>query len=458
MTNYLLITDLFLNLLAWNSCVYTLAHRVDARSRLLLVLPATLVATYAQSAIIYSSLTIGINPFGVTFLLASIIVLLGVISLGLRGVLSADIECMASQSGTGLPELLLIVPYVLTGLLFVFFSGPPHGWDVLDHWAPLSNRILQDGEFTLYYSITHPVSVSVIPVPWALIAEQLSAPQIIYLMWAACGLLLAFTVALYSDSGNHQPRATLSIFFLACASIPLIENHVFSGGYAELFLTAGFVSSLISILLFFRTRSYRFLVLGILLCCTCIFTKNIGFMFAFVVIIAFLLSFSLVTTAFFFWGLLFFIILSVLYPQSLVMLAHTLDIELPIIVGSRALDLSTVTTGEILGSISSRFFVNSSFSVCGILWIMGLFSANLSDVESRVLVISTLMLFLLVLGAHFFEYGLMIGNSESDTGASRLLLPWSVTVVMLISRQLDARFIARQRYTALEILGSFRER
>lgn len=117
MTSYLLIAALFLNLLAWNSCAYALARRVNASSRLLLPLPATLIAIYAQSAIIYWSLTIGVNPFGATFLLAAIMVLVGVILLVLPRRVATEAGCIAGQPGVGLPELLLIVPYVLAGLL-----------------------------------------------------------------------------------------------------------------------------------------------------------------------------------------------------------------------------------------------------------------------------------------------------------------------------------------------------
>ena len=339
--------------------------------------------------------------------------------IGLRAVDLSSIR-LARLSALQLLLISLTTAVAISALL-INLSMPTAGWDSLDYWAPLANDFISaqtDSPARPWlYDGTHPSTVAIISAWWAYWTYELSGLSLPYLGWWFTWVSLIIATASFTHFFSRSLNLSLLSAYIT-ASIPLLENHVLMGGYAELFLVAHLVVSA-AMLATGAAIKHRVAVLtGLILCLGCIYIKNIGYLYSGLL----LLSVSLITL-----GssprraVIYVILLSALAFYSLSFFAGQ-SFE----IGNRII---TIEDPDLLQIAFNEFYslmVNASFGLIPEIFLIAIAALFLSNSGRHcfetIPLVAAFFIFIALCGSQSLDYGMRYALPENDTGNSRFSL------------------------------------
>lgn len=187
----------------------------------------------------------------------------------------AQLNCKADvfDSISGSLAVLLILAYLISVTIFTFFL-PAFGWDVLDTWAPQTNSILNEVANTAdeLQPLRHPPLNIYILKFAAQVAKETHAPP--FLVTAIMFWLASCICCLLAKT--PRPVWAASVLCSILLSVPLFENHIAIGGYAEIWISILLLAACISVARFVTNNSFIDLGLVVFFSVPIIFVKNIG--------------------------------------------------------------------------------------------------------------------------------------------------------------------------------------
>jgi hypothetical protein len=208
-----------------------------------------------------------------------------------------------------------------------------------------------------------------------------------------------------------------------------MENHIILGGYAELPIVVGLMSSVSLFALAVKLDDKRLFFMGVALSLPIIFTKNIGPVLAFVPP---LLFFSiLMTRCNRQWALRCIVLLMagvacIAIFGLKVELAHFTFSYDPdrhwLDFGGRRLKFNGVLWARILENGVHAYIYNSSFSLVLAVLIFALLNINRFDIDGVVVILAPALILLFLVIFQFSGYGIKFAAPGSDTGNSRFSL------------------------------------
>lgn len=335
------------------------------------------------------------------------------------------------------PSFALLVPLlvVLTVNGFLVTQVPAFGWDVLWSWAEISNDFIQANRvgnpepWTL--DSTHPSTVSIIAGISGWIGGSLAqagpAFPAWYLVWLSLSLcVIGFTA--HTTGGWFIP--VLVGLIVSC--VPLLQNHVVIGGYADLFIAGSVTSGVALISLGQREHSWRLMTFGCLISASCIFYKNTGVLYGLIPIMSLAIASLLAKLSRRAMAGLFFGFLAVVIIIVLLLSQSDLSFKF----GNRMLEFDA---GNLVGITENQLhsmFINQSYSTLSWLLVFPLFLVISNKGGLRVEELTIWLSCLGLLGffclSQLTEYGYLYARPGNDTGNSRLSLPLFTTLPLLI--------------------------
>jgi len=335
--------------------------------------------------------------------------------------------------------LTLYTVSVLSITSIMALASPMFAWDALRHWGESAILISQSMSGSIeapnIWSHRHPpgltATLGMQSLLFPSIGSFLSGPAVI---WIVSVVSIATSIRL---SASLSGVWTLPIA-AGLISIPYIENHIISWGYAGLPMTAALFAACIFFIYFERTSRLLFLLLALVSLCSVALFKNIGILYAMVTVLAALTA-KFVSTrpreprAVRFKGLKFrrrFITVAITVISAILFAALVLknyEGHLIQILGKRLVIYipdSEVVTNLLVHSILKRSSYNLSFVLIG-LATLTYFLIDWEQ-EERYSHAFLSLLFFMALALWFSslgtEYGLSRAVPTRDTGGTRHLL------------------------------------
>ncbi|MDG2442628.1 MAG: hypothetical protein P8M13_05150 [Luminiphilus sp.] len=429
------ITALFISILPWFVGGLIGALMTKGRSGSIRIIAFAGAALIGQELI--AALGLVLAHLGITIFTPIVPLLLALVGALLLFAHKADLRIETTGITFIGGGLLLGIICLLTFITFITLNTPTAGWDTLWYWAPISKEFidvqLQNPPIRWSYSGTHPTTVAIISA-WG--AGWLANQAVItaYTGWVMCWLSITMTVGAYTHL--MCKKLSLSLLLAYCVgSLPLLENHVTQGGYAEIFV-AGHVAAATALLsIGAKNKDNRLLILGLILAVTTLALKNIGWLYGLAVIAGVFLShhqtFTLRFQA---------LILALLTLAFFATGWHSGDIEFRL--GNRTLIVEPSNAAQIFINQCYMLFVNSSFSIVPLLFLVALgLSWRPINTHDQYLLDAPLVVAAAILGfltlSQFTDYGFLYALPHNDTGNSRLSIPFAVVSVMTIPFILD---------------------
>ena len=394
--------------------------------RLLVALSFALLAQEALAILGLVLASFGINIFSTT----TVVLLL--VAIAVLGWLNRPQRLKATIAVRFAPAVFLcLFSCLFIFLSFVAFTLPASGWDTLWHWAPISVELLQtqtqEPPISWHYSGTHPATVAAISAWWA--AWYPGGEWTIgFGAWILCWISASVAVGSYVYATCRNLTISLFAAYIV-ASMPLLENHALQGGYAEIFIVCHVVISAALLNIGAKKRDKFLLALGLLVATGTIALKNIGWLYGLAVIVGLIISHYRLFTP-----LVQTLALAVIAFIFIGISQH--DENIQFFFGNRTLSLEMTNTGQIFTNQIYALFVNSSFSIAPLLFFTALglswtASGGQQNYSELPLVAAAFTLGFLTL-SQFTDYGFLYALPQSDTGNSRLSIPFAAMSIMTI--------------------------
>lgn len=331
--------------------------------------------------------------------------------------------------------ILVVVACLYFAYAFYMASlTPASGWDTLWFRSEQTNAFLDNAfkanpkPYAWAVNSSHPIFTEIIAAwgAWGgTINRTIWSPG--YPLWLLSGFNLSFLAALYVGwiSGNHLVGLIAGIVTF---SLPLLENHLLIGGYAESLMACSIVFSVVCFDVGLRTKHHIFQIIAVLFALSLVLLKNIGAIYAGCVLAALAIDYLARVregSQKGYWGRKKFLSLSaVLIVAMIVFLLVdkiTINEHGDIFIAHHILDLVWQPAGIIRNQLVS-LFINSSFGQLALVYFFCtilFFSTPHSDDRSLAgwICISLIMLFLT--SSQLFQYGYANAIPGSDTGNSR---------------------------------------
>ena len=327
--------------------------------------------------------------------------------------------------------LLLGLACLLAFITFVALNSPTAGWDTLWHWAPISREFidaqLQEPPASWSYSGTHPATVAIISA-WGAGWLPNSTITSAFAAWILGWLSIVMTVGAYTHVMCQRLSLSLLVAY-GVGSLPLLENHVLQGGYAEIFVAGHVVAATALLSIGARDKDSRLLALGLTLAIATVALKNVGWLYGLAVIGGVFVShrqaFSRRSQA---------LTLGLLAITFFAMSGYSGNIEFKL--GNRILNVELTNSAQIFINQGYLLFVNGSFSIAPLLFLIALgLSWRPTHPHDRYLdaplVVASGILGFLTL-SQFTDYGFLYALPHNDSGNSRLSIPFAVVSVMTV--------------------------
>lgn len=353
-------------------------------------------------------------------------------------------------------EILSFAIFFLLALLIAASLRLPavvHGWDSLQFWIPTAVDIYDfkvGGEpNVLHISRTHPLSLSAV-IAWAVHASSQLTPHI-NLTWIWFLFSLSYVLSLYGFSRKQgNSRFICGVLSMASLSIPLAENHILIAGYADFPMGAALAVTVASLSNLLDLKWPYWLAQVLLGMLAIIALKGTGPFYC-AAIFGSLITYFVLRRRYL--PQVIFLCLFLLVFLGWV-LANGLDVRLLgnrfgyriadslIFFGGQTLMLNSVSIADYSSIVLHSLFVNLSFSVLPILFLIIILN-RLWHTASR----EFLSLPLLVIVFGFFGLSLSLFGEFSfnqsipthDVLWSRLLLPFVMLVPFLLAEELAGR-------------------
>lgn len=379
------------------------------------------------------------------------------------------------------PLLKLTLATLCSISIVQVFLAPVSAWDAIDWWVASADRFIAvdtqllpqfiwdnfnyltwdpypyydwasqepvsfDDPFP--YEHYHPITISLIAAYAAIWSYEFNAINLNMLPWVYCWLSIFLIIRGLMAKFRVNKNVSLLVAYFAI-SAPLFENHFTLAGYAEIWMTAVSLGSLSLISIGHRNADYRLLMAGIGVAFSCIWIKNSGFIFVITILAATcLLAVNQLKLKHI--ALSTFIILSLLlyvfsYGYDFTLggtrwaVLYGEDVVIHLAGRSFAIEVANVL--QVARNLLWAIFINSSYSVLGLAWIMvsihwavnarrwrdlggGYFASGLVFFYFS----SLLFLFLLV-SQLIWPLALQVATVGSDTANSRYHIPVFITML-----------------------------
>ena len=308
---------------------------------------------------------------------------------------------------------------------------PAIGYDVLDHWAPKAQQLIMqlraDSAGELLNNHRHPNTLKLVLAWTAWTAEATETNTFLLLPWAL--ITLSLQLVLFSFAVLVSRSVSLGLFVaLGAITTPLMENHIFLAGYAELPIALFLSSSCAFIAVGMLKDRLEYQIFGVILAMAILFLKGSGVLFALLPVISLLLTYSREGSH------NHRILLVCLTVGSLSILAFSVVFEVNgnlwgfdghrlRVFGWRT-GLTDVSILEISRNLVHAYFINSSFSVLPLAFavLFVLMPRRYGRSEFFLMVAISLGLIFLAT-TQLTSYGLRHARVGFDTGNSRFSMP-----------------------------------
>lgn len=334
-----------------------------------------------------------------------------------------------------------LITITLLCLIYDVILQPYPAWDMMPYWGRIAVELLEKAEsdndaLSLIGAERHPLTLNYVLALMANAGPSNLSLGTVY--WFYCGIGLGSLTYLWSLRTTMDISFSLLIAY-ACASIPLVQNHLALGGYAELPMAMSMLAALVALRLGFAENSRIMILLGCCHLAMLVVLKNVGFVYATVIALSFGVDFfAKKIPAGSRWIL---ISLPFLAICSLPQWWFLSDLK----VGSRLLELRPFPYSGLSENFLQAVIINSSFGT----FIVGAVICILLTLRSggardkNFMSLCTTLLLSVILGAQYFDYGYRYATPLNDTGFSRFVVPIAGLAGLLFSD-----FYARLRTSA----------
>ena len=392
---------------------------------------------------LYQGPKVGIGPY--TSLVASSVSLVaGLLVIMAVSVIHCDKGDQRRSASAALIWTMIIA--VITAGIYQHLVLPVQGWDVIDFWSYYAHSTLMEPSSPPQSTKPHPVTIVLLQAWSAWCAQEYGFSSMIMVPW----LFIAVTIGIgvYGYALLISQSKFFSALMLYCVlTIPLFENHALIAGYAEIFLTAACVLSVIWFQLSLFKNSLVFAAFGAVTACLSVFIKNTGLFYSAALILAYAfiqlylrnqrLLLLIVLMLLLCIGYLFAFGFSIEYfglklsleVQEETRVLHAAGWKMPFAYNG----LTAVIRNEVYS-----LFINKSFSIVATTSLLILFFTK-KNIEIKILVFYCLAILLMLAGSQlWFDYGFKHAVPSSDTGNSRFSLPLIAIAMLLLPHAFSA--------------------
>lgn len=352
---------------------------------------------------------------------------------------------------------IITVPSFLTLLVILFIafqtSAPLVAWDALHYWAVHAERFISSSSIDYPRAkfpadLGHPPMVTIILAWTGWVSEYLGNSRVAT-PWVLNGISLVL-ITYGAASLLRRSRSISSVLALCVLTLPLAEQHLSVAGYAEIWLSTGVLLSVSLLLQGFKVNNIGMISFGLITSFILSFIKNTGILYASVIWAAVFLTLvfpALVRgarsrpreTCLMISATVFFI-----YVVAAAVVDSCTEATC-FISGSYVLSANGFTVKEMLFNERHSLFMNESFSVSGLIMVIGTWGVlnhvvNRSYIDQDLIFIYSVTIFLLLIPIltqlFLFDFwlGRLYATPANDTGNSRLTIPFAVVSVIFFAR------------------------
>lgn len=338
---------------------------------------------------------------------------------------------------------------LLICLFEVVSWSPIQGWDSVDYWA-FRAAVLSKAAFSEEPIVfpewfhRHGLTCSLFLAWPVVIKDAFGSAEITVSSWLIFHISTALVI--YGLARRLSLEAPMcGFFFLAALTLPLAENHALQPGYSEIVLTLGVICAVAMTYLAMVEKSISELYLAILCCCALSLLRNTGVINAALIItslsLAFVLSMGLRQRIVLCSLLLLGAAIGAVYGWDFSIFgrrfAFLADEQVLILAGS-TMQVAYPSYETVALNILASWFSNLSFSVLplSLLITLGMIRSQVSMAKIFLFLYPLLGMVSMVL-IQYSDYGLRFSMSNSDTGSSRLFLPFIVPGFLAIAASMQ---------------------
>jgi hypothetical protein len=358
-------------------------------------------------------------------------------------------------AGYGVPMIAALAITIVVYFSLSFYVStlsPISSWDFLGEWPErgyaayaleMAGRLHGECSGTYIYEHRHPRTIATMSA-WSAITQSGYGG----LLWWPLGALS--TVAVVVGASTYTTDAPVFGFFgaLLLLTLPLYENQMVLGGYAESLLANAVVISTALLVAALRRNNWAATIMCVAVGAMPIFTKSSGLLYTLPILLALVFSkLPLVIYRKYFPLALGFAL--VIFSATVI---FGFDFSFGEVLVSWSPSTGTITfagrsevlnfesAGQIVTNLSRAYFANSSFSLafCALLITSLVCVGPLLSRQERQIVAPTFAFFLVfiilltfLLATQLTDYGQAIAGPQSDTGNSRFTLPLMALVSLV---------------------------
>lgn len=385
----------------------------------------------------YQALRAGISPY--TPLWATSISILAAtvatVALFVAWPLKTIQRVLGHASVIGLAIAVLIIAATYQHLLL-----PVQGWDVIDFWGHYAQWTLMEPDSLPQSTKPHPVTIVLIQAWAAWCAHENGVSTMILAPWLF--ITISLGLGLYGYALWASQSQVFASFLVYCfLALPLIENHMLIAGYAEIFLTATCVISVIWLQLSLSTNSLIYAATGMTSALLAIFIKNTGLFYCAAIIFSYMSALLFLKSkrllVLLGAGAFVTVTYSLIFGFSIDYFGLNLSLFMSgdswvLRAAGWTMPFSYNGLGEVLRNEKYSLLVNMSFGVIALLAILSFLFMKKNIGVSYIIITSLFLLFMLGMSQLFFDYGFKHAIPASDTGNSRFTLPLVGVLFLLL--------------------------
>ena len=402
-----------------------------------------LLGYLAFAFFLYQGLLAGIDPY--TPLVAiSISMLAGMLAILALSVTRWDKSGQRVSAGAALIWAMIVA--VITAATYQHFVLPVQGWDVIDFWSYYAHWTLMEPSSPPQSTKPHPITIVLLQSWSAWCSQESGSSNMIMAPWLFIAINIG--IGLYGYSLLISQSKVFSALMLYCLlTIPLLENHTLIAGYAEIFLSATCVLSVIWFLLSLFENSLVYAAFGVVTACLAVFIKNTCLFYSAALILTYACTqlylrnrrLSLLV------GLLFLLCSAYLLALGFSVEYFGLKLSLEVqdeswVLHAAGWEMPFVYNGlsDVIRNEIYSLLLNMSFIVIPVTSVLIIFLLKGNREIQGLFLHCSVLLLMLAASQLFFDYAFKHAVPSSDTGNSRFSLPLIAISVLLLPHVFSA--------------------
>lgn len=349
-------------------------------------------------------------------------------------------------------------------LLHEAFHSPTMGWDAVINWSPLATALLADldlGSASLAGSSLHP-ETKILTMSWsAYWTNYFETSSFLYLPWLLIFFagLLVLVGLIYEITRNTNLSLVTAVALMAS---PVTEAHIVMGGYADIWVHLGIITS-IGLISNWRpsTNKQARLLVGLAVAASVALLKNDAPVQSVII----LLSFAIAGINAFMKRGAMLVVCILLATVTLCVAIATFGIDISILsytikympsenfiqLGARTSNINDAELARILWNFWTSIGINASFATSTVLAICMIPAVVCYSIYKKffsvtlISMIAFLELLFLASAQHLSEYFYRYSIPQGDTGLTRFSQPLTFTALISIMLLLAVIFNTKYR-------------